>query len=114
MGALEIEHIRPKAAGGTDDESNLWLACRLCNAFKASQTQAADPRTGRVVELFHPRQDRWHDHFRWSRDGTRIIGRTACGRATVVALRLNNVVAVTVRRHWVNAGWHPPEAAQGA
>lgn len=31
LGRLEIEHIIPTAAGGGDAESNLWLACRLCN-----------------------------------------------------------------------------------
>jgi len=25
------------------------------------------------------------------------------------ALNLNNLVAVTVRRNWIAAGWHPPE-----
>jgi hypothetical protein len=44
----------------------------------------------------------------WSDDGTRIIGRTASRRATVVALQLNNMIAVMVRRNWVAAGWHPP------
>jgi len=29
LGVLEIEHIIPKAKGGTDEEENLWLACRL-------------------------------------------------------------------------------------
>ncbi|WP_313933932.1 MULTISPECIES: HNH endonuclease signature motif containing protein [Nostocaceae] len=38
LGILEIEHIVPKAAGGTDDEENLWLACRLCNSYKGIQT----------------------------------------------------------------------------
>ena len=27
LGILEIDHIIPKAKGGTDDEKNLWLAC---------------------------------------------------------------------------------------
>lgn len=27
-----IEHIHPRALGGTDDESNLKLACAVCNA----------------------------------------------------------------------------------
>ncbi|WP_260441293.1 HNH endonuclease [Microcystis sp. M31BS1] len=35
---LEIEHIIPKAKGGSDDEYNLWLACRLCNGYKGRQT----------------------------------------------------------------------------
>jgi 5-methylcytosine-specific restriction endonuclease McrA len=42
---LEIEHLHPIAAGGTDDEENLWLACRNCNGFKHAKTHAADPQT---------------------------------------------------------------------
>jgi hypothetical protein len=108
LGPLEIDHIIPQARGGTDEEENLWLACRMCNGFKAIQMYAPDPLTGRRTRLFHPRRQRWSRHFMWSEDGTRIIGRTACGRATVVALQLNHVIAIMVRRAWVAAGWHPP------
>lgn len=109
LGLLEIDHIIPKARGGTDDEENLWLACRMCNGFKGTQTYARDPISGRRVRVFNPRRQRWSRHFMWSEDGTRMIGRTACGRATVVALQLNHVMAILVRREWVSAGWHPPE-----
>ncbi|WP_089943737.1 HNH endonuclease [Candidatus Entotheonella palauensis] len=108
LGLLEIDHILPKAHGGSDDESNLWLACRMCNSFKGTQITARDPLRGRRVRLFNPRRQRWARHFYWSEDGTRIIGRTSCGRATVAALQLNHVIAVIVRREWVAAGWHPP------
>lgn len=108
LGWLEIEHIVPKAAGGSDDEENLWLACRLCNNFKGTQTDGTDPETGGRVPLFNPRRERWSDHFAWSEDGTHVLGRTATGRATVLALQLNNLIAVLVRRQWVAAGWHPP------
>jgi hypothetical protein len=37
------------------------------------------------------------------------MGITACGRATLVALKLNNSLAVVVRKNWVKAGWHPPD-----
>jgi len=111
LGLLELDHIIPMAKGGTDDEANLWLACRLCNGFKGTQTHAHDPETGRRVRLFNPRRQRWARHFLWSDDGTRIIGRSTCGRATVVALQLNHVIAVMVRREWVAAGWHPPPPA---
>jgi len=37
MGKLEIEHLLPLAEGGTDEEENLWLACRDCNSFKSSK-----------------------------------------------------------------------------
>lgn len=34
-----------------------------------------------VTPLFHPRTDRWDDHFR--RDGARIDGKTPTGRTSV-------------------------------
>ena len=109
MQVLEIEHIIPKAAGGTDDEDNLWLACRLCNNAKGIQTHTYDPDTGRSRPLFNPRKQRWSRHFFWADNGVRVVGRTVCGRATIVALNLNNEIALVVRQNWVKAGWHPPE-----
>jgi hypothetical protein len=47
--------------------------------------------------------------FNGAKYGTHIIGKTPNGRATVIALQLNNQVAITVRRNWVVAGWHPPK-----
>jgi hypothetical protein len=38
-----------------------------------------------------------------------IIGITPTGRSTVVALDLNNVISLMVRRNWVKADWHPPK-----
>lgn len=99
MGALEIEHLVPRAKGGSDDEDNLWLACSLCNRYKGAQTSAADPNTGEVAPLFNPRSDNWAEHFRWSTDVIRIQGITPVGRATVEALKLNNELAVEVRRN---------------
>lgn len=32
---LTIEHVLPRIRGGTDDESNLRLACKPCNEAKA-------------------------------------------------------------------------------
>jgi hypothetical protein len=58
--------------------------------------------------LFNPRRQLWREHFVWSGDGTQIIGLTACGRATVLALKMNNDDIVAARRLWVSVGWHPP------
>ncbi|MBC8448448.1 MAG: HNH endonuclease [Chloroflexi bacterium] len=105
---LEIEHIIPEAAGGLTVRENLWLACHRCNEFKGDRTHAVDPFTGERVVLFNPRTQRWREHFAWSPDGTLIVGLTPCGRATVVALRLNNEYVVEARCFWVEAGWWPP------
>ena len=105
---MDIEHLQPHAAGGSAREENLWLACRRCNLFKGRQTQADDPESGRRIALFNPRLQVWSDHFAWSEDGTEILGTTACGRATVVALKLNNPEIVVARRQWCGVGWWPP------
>ena len=109
MGQLEIEHIIPRARGGSEDESILWIACGLCNRYKGSQVTGLDPLHGDTVALFNPRTQVWSEHFCWSADGVYIYGRTPTGRGTVAALQLNNELAVEVRRNWILAGWHPPE-----
>lgn len=109
MSKLEVEHIIPRALGGGDEEFNLWLSCGLCNRYKGAQTRSIDPATNLLVDLFNPRTQIWSEHFRWTPDGTYIVGETTTGRATVDALRLNNELAVEVRRNWVLAGWHPPK-----
>lgn len=105
---LEIEHILPTARGGGSEELNLCLACRMCNSYKGDQIEAIDTISNIVVSLFNPRTQVWSEHFQWSRDGVRVIGITAVGRATVEALQLNNEIAVNVRRNRVSVGWHPP------
>lgn len=109
MARLEIEHIIPLSKQGSNDESNLWLACPLCNRYKGDKTTAIDPKTGKIVPLFNPRTQVWFEHFRWTEDGLRIVGRTQIGRATVAALHLSDDPdALEVRSYWVLAGWHPP------
>ncbi len=109
MGRLQIEHLIPLAKGGTNEESNLWLACSLCNAYKADLTEAIDPQTGEMVSLFNPRFQNWFEHFEWTNDGLRVVGLTPIGRATVMALHLDSDLdAIMVRSWWVEAGWHPP------
>lgn len=114
MARLEIEHIIPRSHFAENDptadaETNLWLACPICNGHKSDKIMAADPETGDTVALFNPRLQNWWDHFRWSDNGLRIIGLTAIGRATVVALYLSDDPdALRVRANWVFVGWHPP------
>lgn len=103
---LEIEHLLPTAKGGTDTEENLWLSCRLCNGYKGVQTEAVDPKTNQSVLLFNPRAQDWNEHFEWNDE--KIAGKTACGRATIQALKLNNEIILPVRKKWIVAGWFPP------
>jgi hypothetical protein len=101
---LSIEHILPVVLGGTTTRENLWLSCRPCNELKGAQAAASDPETGEIVTLFHPRVHSWTEHFAWSEDGTQVLGLSAVGRATIVALQLNRPMLVSARRRWVLVG----------
>lgn len=106
---LVVDHITAQARGGNDDLVNLCGACYRCNEFKGPRTHVQDPVTNALVPLYHPRTELWTDHFRWANGGTHIVGITAIGRATVIALRLNNDHIVESRALWILYGWHPPQ-----
>ena len=95
---FEVEHIIPRLHGGTDTEENLALACRSCNGHKAAAVTHMDPQIGQTVELFHPRQDRWREHFRVDADTAEVVGITSAGRATVARLSMNSASQVGARR----------------
>lgn len=57
--------VRVRERAGDDDESNLCLACIDCNLHKGTNLTGIDPLTDEVTPLFHPRQQRWDEHFRW-------------------------------------------------
>ena len=105
---LEIEHIFPKAEGGSNEEENLWLACRQCNLVKGTKTHGFDLITFVRVRLFNPRTQIWNEHFAWSDDKTEMIGKTPCGRGTVAALQLNSDSQKTPREFWKLTGIFPP------
>jgi hypothetical protein len=105
---MVIDHVIPQKAGGPTIIGNLTLACYRCNEFKGGRISALDPQTGETVPLFNPCAQEWNRHFAWSDDGTRIIGLTAIGRATVEALRLNSNWLMSARKIWMRAGIHPP------
>lgn len=103
-----VDHVVPTSQEGTGELNNLALACFHCNRQKSNQVSAADPVTGEEAPLFNPRQENWSDHFIWSSDGLRIIGRSPTGRATVEALRLNRERIVRIRATDVEVKRHPP------
>jgi len=93
---FHVEHVFPRSRGGSSHSDNLAWACPGCNLHKADRVEATDPDTGAVVPLFNPRQQGWHEHFRW--EGYEIRGRTPVGRATIAYLDLNHPRRVRIRR----------------
>lgn len=105
---MAVDHIIPLATGGDNEPTNLCLACYRCNEFKNIQTAGKDPLTGMLSPLFHPRNQRWKDHFAWSEDGQYLLGLTSTGRATIETLRMNDQQLRQARAIWILAGIHPP------
>jgi 5-methylcytosine-specific restriction endonuclease McrA len=93
--SFHVEHIIPRQHGGTDDPENLALACPECNLRKGPNLTAIEPAKRKVVRLFHPRQDKWNEHFAYR--GARIAGKTSIGLATASLLRINDEERLRIR-----------------
>jgi hypothetical protein len=93
---FQIDHIIAKKHGGTLAPDNLALCRFHCNMHKGPNIAGIDPETGSTNKLFHPRRDRWSDHFELRTTGY-IFGRTDTGRTTVLVLNMNDPDAMTLR-----------------
>ena len=71
------------------------LACIDCNLHKGTNLTGVDPMTNKVTRLFHPRHDRWEDHFEWQ--GIYLSGKTPVGRTTVRVLNMNSEDQLALR-----------------
>ena len=61
-----------------------------------------------MIALFNPRTQRWQEHFVWQQNGLYVVGISPVGRATVVALQMNNPWIVRARKVWIAVHIHPP------
>jgi hypothetical protein len=106
---MHVDHIVPQSIGGQTKSENLCLSCATCNNRKHDHQSGTDPETGEKARLFNPRTDTWREHFRWSAEGTELLGLSAIGRATIQRLDMNLAKVVAARSEWVAVGWHPPK-----
>ncbi len=104
---FEVEHIVPKSKYGSDEDSNLALACHGCNLFKSDAETGIDLETNEEVVLFHPRRDQWDDHFAFDPESRTIEGISPTGRSTVAKLQMNNELQLASRRWWIVLGLFP-------
>ena len=102
---FHIDHVIARKHHGTDDPENLALACFACNNHKGANIAGMDPTTGELTRLFHPRRDRWEDHFEW--DGAVLLGCTSIGRTTVDVLAVNLGHRVQLRKALRDEGVFP-------
>jgi hypothetical protein len=92
----EVDHVIAVKHGGRTVLDNLALCCTVCNRFKGSDIASIDPDTGQLTPLFHPRLDRWDDHYEFRKG--EILGLTATGRVTIRLLRMNRPTRIKERQ----------------
>lgn len=101
----EVDHVVAEKHGGATEADNLALSCALCNKHKGTDLTSIDPVTGDVVQLFHPRRDRWADHFQLNEG--RVVPLSSIGRTTVRLLQLNTNERIAERELLIEAGLLP-------
>lgn len=104
---FEVEHIIPISRQGADNETNLALACRSCNLRKGTRISGTVPDFNAEVRFFHPREDRWSEHFQVDIESGRVTGITLVGAVTVKYLEMNSSAQVIARRLWIQLGLFP-------
>ena len=101
----EIDHIYAEKHNGDTRFANLCLSCYYCNHFKGSDLCSFDPITSDLVGLFHPRLNRWRDHF--ALNSALIEGITPKGRVTVALLQINSPDRVAERQILIRLDKYP-------
>ncbi len=104
---FHIDHIIARQHGGETALDNLALACLHCNRHKGPNIAGVDAVTGELVALFHPRRDRWSEHFRWK--GSLLVGRTTTGMVTARLLAMNEPDFQAVRQTLMEEGAFFPQ-----
>ena len=99
---FHVEHIIARRHKGPSEADNLAVACGFCNHHKGPNIAGIDPESGRLVPLYHPRRDRWSDHFKW--EDTMIVGKTPEGRTTVELLAMNDWQRLELRENLRSLG----------
>ncbi len=102
---FEVDHIIAKKHHGPTRADNLALSCLPCNLHKGSNIAGRYHASRKLTPLFHPRRDKWHQHFRWR--GPILVGTTAIGRVTISVLNINAPNRVQLREELIEVGAFP-------
>ena len=103
-----IDHIISIKHGGSNDLSNLALACAFCNYFKGTDLGTILLPDQQLIRFFNPRGDKWDEHFQISE--ALILPKTDIGKTTVKIFQFNNVERILERESLINAGLFPPSS----
>ena len=99
---FHIDHIVSLKHGGSSDPGNLAYACSICNRNKGTDLGTFVEGAPGLIRFFHPRQDRWSDHFSCNAAGV-IHPLSKVGEATLKILDFNHGDSVLERRLLIEA-----------
>lgn len=105
----EVDHVVSEKHGGATGEDNLALACAACNRSKGSDIGSIARSSGAYCRFYHPRVDRWSDHFELN--GAMIRPLTEIGEATTAILCFNSAERLLERELLIDLGRFPSSAA---
>jgi hypothetical protein len=105
----EVDHIISLKHGGSSEAENLAYACFFCNRQKGSNIGSISRQSGEFIRFFHPRTDRWSEHFRLT--GSSIQPLTLIGEVTARILNFNHADQILERRVLQEANKYPSQAA---
>jgi hypothetical protein len=100
--SFHVEHIQATQHVNDDSPDNLAFACPDCNRYKGPNLTTLTEDSREVISLFHPRHDRWEEHFQFQNE--LLIGLTETGRATIRLLQMNNNERLEMRAALMEAG----------
>ena len=108
----EIDHIISEKHEGQTTASNLAYACFVCNRSKGSDIGSLIPNFGELVRFYHPRIDRWQEHFQLDMsDGITIVAMSRIGEATARIFGFNGDERLLERQALQAAGRYPMPSA---
>jgi 5-methylcytosine-specific restriction endonuclease McrA len=61
--SLTIDHVKPIKHGGSNDDSNLVVACHACNSFKGSIDCNTLEDAKKVVAQKRSQAEKWYEKF---------------------------------------------------
>jgi len=92
---LTIDHHRPRAHDGGDDDGNIVYCCPKCNAHKGAYWHETDSPN---IRLLHPFHDDIPAHLK-ENEGGQLVGLTPQGVFFIQRLHLNRPQLVAYRLH---------------
>jgi len=63
LGSLTIDHVVPKKHGGSEEDSNLVVACHVCNMLKGQEKCSSIENDREIIARKRAKYRTWFENF---------------------------------------------------